>query len=103
MRLLPRRCVGCGSRCRTAWRNSIRGGGGGRDRVRRGGLASLRKAGAQVGRDAVPGCSRQMIAANPKGGFPVPEAFGIRSHRQRLAERGDEVDPHVRARISRGR
>ena len=37
----------------------------------------------------------QMIAANPKGGFPVPEAYSM--HRERLAERGDDVDPHVRA------
>lgn len=42
----------------------------------------------------------EMLAANPKGGFPVPEAYSI--HRQRLAERGDEIDQHIRERIGRG-
>jgi aspartyl-tRNA(Asn)/glutamyl-tRNA(Gln) amidotransferase subunit A len=41
-----------------------------------------------------------MIAANPKGGFPVPEAYSI--HRQRLEERGADFDQNVRTRISRG-
>jgi aspartyl-tRNA(Asn)/glutamyl-tRNA(Gln) amidotransferase subunit A len=41
-----------------------------------------------------------MIAANPKGGFPVPEAYSI--HRERFAVRGREVDPNVYARVMRG-
>ena len=42
----------------------------------------------------------EMVAANPKGGFPVPEAYAI--HRERFAARGAEVDPRVRTRIERG-
>jgi aspartyl-tRNA(Asn)/glutamyl-tRNA(Gln) amidotransferase subunit A len=63
------------------------------------GLAALAKAGAQVKEVAFPFLD-DMIAANPRGGFPVPEAFSI--HRERLATRGHEVDPNVRDRILGG-
>ena len=62
-------------------------------------LAALRKAGAQIVETPFPFLD-QMIAVNPKGGFPVPEAYSL--HRQRLAERGDELDQNVRARVGRG-
>jgi aspartyl-tRNA(Asn)/glutamyl-tRNA(Gln) amidotransferase subunit A len=39
--------------------------------------------------------------ANSRGGFAPPEAYAI--HRERLARRGADVDPNVRARIERGR
>jgi aspartyl-tRNA(Asn)/glutamyl-tRNA(Gln) amidotransferase subunit A len=60
---------------------------------------ALRKAGARVNDVPFP-LLDQMLAANPKGGFPVPEAYSI--HRQRLAERGDEIDRSIRDRIARG-
>lgn len=63
------------------------------------GLERLREAGAHVVEVPFP-LLDEMIAANPKGGFPVPEAYAI--HRERLAQRGAEFDPNVRARISRG-
>jgi aspartyl-tRNA(Asn)/glutamyl-tRNA(Gln) amidotransferase subunit A len=62
-------------------------------------LETLRKAGARVA-DLPFRLLDEMIAANPKGGFPVPEAYAI--HRARFAARGSEVDPHVRTRIERG-
>jgi aspartyl-tRNA(Asn)/glutamyl-tRNA(Gln) amidotransferase subunit A len=63
------------------------------------GLARLRASGARVADTPFPFLD-EMIAVNPKGGFPVPEAYSI--HRERLATRGDDFDPNVRARISRG-
>jgi aspartyl-tRNA(Asn)/glutamyl-tRNA(Gln) amidotransferase subunit A len=63
------------------------------------GLEALAKAGARVF-DLPFRLLDEMVAANPKGGFPVPEAYAI--HRERFATRGAEVDPHVRARIERG-
>jgi aspartyl-tRNA(Asn)/glutamyl-tRNA(Gln) amidotransferase subunit A len=63
------------------------------------GREKLGKAGARVTDVPFPFLD-EMIAANPKGGFPVPEAYSI--HRQNLAERGDDFDQNVRARISRG-
>jgi aspartyl-tRNA(Asn)/glutamyl-tRNA(Gln) amidotransferase subunit A len=63
------------------------------------GLGALAKAGARIS-DLPFRLLDEMVAANPKGGFPVPEAYAI--HRERFATRGAEVDPHVRARIERG-
>jgi aspartyl-tRNA(Asn)/glutamyl-tRNA(Gln) amidotransferase subunit A len=63
------------------------------------GLEQLRQAGARVS-DVPFRLFDEMIAANPKGGFPVPEAYSI--HRERLATRGAEIDPHIRDRIGRG-
>lgn len=64
-----------------------------------GGIERLGKAGARVADAPFPFLDR-MLAANPKGGFPVPEAYSI--HRERLQTRGDAFDPNVRARMSRG-
>src|SRR6266540_3100377 len=63
-------------------------------------VARLEDAGAHVF-DADMPLIEEMIAANAKGGFSPSEALFI--HRERLATRGDEVDPNVRARIERGR
>ncbi|HEX2217019.1 MAG TPA: amidase, partial [Xanthobacteraceae bacterium] len=63
------------------------------------GADRLRKAGVNLYEAPFPFLD-DMIAANPKGGFPVPEAYSI--HRERLAARGDEVDQHIRSRIERG-
>ncbi|MBN8921409.1 MAG: amidase, partial [Rhizobiales bacterium] len=63
------------------------------------GLDTLRKAGVVATPTPFPFLDA-MLAVNPKGGFPVPEAFSI--HRERLATRGEDFDPHVRARIGRG-
>jgi aspartyl-tRNA(Asn)/glutamyl-tRNA(Gln) amidotransferase subunit A len=63
------------------------------------GLTALAKAGAAVKEVPFPFLD-DMIAANPRGGFPVPEAFSI--HRERLATRGHEIDPNVRDRILGG-
>jgi aspartyl-tRNA(Asn)/glutamyl-tRNA(Gln) amidotransferase subunit A len=63
------------------------------------GLERLRKAGARI-EDVPFAFLDEMIAVNPKGGFPVPEAYSI--HRASLATRGDDFDPNVRIRISRG-
>ncbi|HET9904837.1 MAG TPA: amidase [Xanthobacteraceae bacterium] len=63
------------------------------------GLERLRKAGARIGDTPFP-FLEEMLAANPKGGFPVPEAYSI--HRERLAARGEDFDPNVRTRVSRG-
>jgi aspartyl-tRNA(Asn)/glutamyl-tRNA(Gln) amidotransferase subunit A len=41
-----------------------------------------------------------MVETNTLGGLAPPEAFTI--HRDRLARRGDDVDPNVRVRIARG-
>jgi aspartyl-tRNA(Asn)/glutamyl-tRNA(Gln) amidotransferase subunit A len=40
-----------------------------------------------------------MVAVNAKGGLAPPESLMI--HRDRLARRGDAIDPHVRVRIER--
>jgi aspartyl-tRNA(Asn)/glutamyl-tRNA(Gln) amidotransferase subunit A len=62
-------------------------------------VESLRKGGARVN-DIPFALFDQMIAANPKGGFPVPEAYSI--HRQHLATRADDFDQNVRQRVERG-
>jgi aspartyl-tRNA(Asn)/glutamyl-tRNA(Gln) amidotransferase subunit A len=41
-----------------------------------------------------------MVQVNQKGGIVPPEAYAI--HRERLADRGDGIDPNVRLRIERG-
>jgi aspartyl-tRNA(Asn)/glutamyl-tRNA(Gln) amidotransferase subunit A len=63
------------------------------------GLEGLRKAGARVSPAPFP-LLDEMLALNPKGGFPVPEAYSI--HREELARRGDDFDHNVRDRLSRG-
>jgi aspartyl-tRNA(Asn)/glutamyl-tRNA(Gln) amidotransferase subunit A len=63
------------------------------------GIERLRKAGARVTEVPFPFLD-DMIAANPKGGFPVPEAYSI--HRENLASRAGDFDENVRLRVSRG-
>jgi aspartyl-tRNA(Asn)/glutamyl-tRNA(Gln) amidotransferase subunit A len=63
------------------------------------GLDALGKAGAHV-RDAQFTLFDGMLALNPKGGFPVPEAYTL--HREDIRHRGDDFDPNVRDRIARG-
>src|SRR5690606_18827436 len=43
---------------------------------------------------------KAMMEVNAAGGLAPPEAFS--THRDRLARRGDAVDPNVRVRIERG-
>lgn len=62
-------------------------------------MARLRLAGAQIADAPLPQIDA-MMAANQKGGFAASEAYAI--HRERLAERGGEVDPFIRMRIERG-
>jgi aspartyl-tRNA(Asn)/glutamyl-tRNA(Gln) amidotransferase subunit A len=62
-------------------------------------LAGLSKAGARLSDERI-GLLVDLADANAKGGFAPPEAYAI--HRERLARRGDDVDPNVRARIERG-
>ena len=61
-------------------------------------LKLLEKAGARLSDEALPLIDR-MVEVNAKGGLAPPEALMI--HRDRLARRGDVVDPNVRARIER--
>ena len=61
-------------------------------------LKLLEKAGARLSDEALPLIDR-MAEVNAKGGLAPPEALMI--HRDRLARRGDVVDPNVRARIER--
>jgi aspartyl-tRNA(Asn)/glutamyl-tRNA(Gln) amidotransferase subunit A len=63
------------------------------------GIERLRQAGVHAQETPFPFLD-EIIAVNPKGGFPVPEAYAI--HRERLASRGDDFDPNVRLRVSRG-
>lgn len=58
-------------------------------------LASHWKSGADVTLDAL----SIMHAVNDRGGVAPPEAFAV--HRELLAEAGEGVDPHVRARLLR--
>ena len=62
------------------------------------GLKLLEKAGARLSDEAMP-LFDDMVAVNRKGGLSPPEALMI--HRDRLARRGDDIDPNVRARIER--
>ncbi len=61
-------------------------------------LDRLEKAGARLSAEKLP-LLDQMNAVNAKGGIPPVEAFAV--HRDRLARRGDAVDPNVRLRIER--
>jgi aspartyl-tRNA(Asn)/glutamyl-tRNA(Gln) amidotransferase subunit A len=61
-------------------------------------LKLLEKAGARLSEEKLP-LIDDMIAVNAKGGLAPPEALMI--HRDRLARRGDAIDPNVRARIER--
>lgn len=58
----------------------------------------LEKAGARLSEEKLP-LIDDMIAVNAKGGLAPPEALMI--HRDRLARRGDAIDPNVRTRIER--
>lgn len=62
-------------------------------------LSRLGQSGARLSDETI-ALIADMIAVNSKGGFAPPEAFAI--HRDRLARRGTDVDPNVRARIERG-
>jgi aspartyl-tRNA(Asn)/glutamyl-tRNA(Gln) amidotransferase subunit A len=61
-------------------------------------LDRLEKAGARLSAEKLP-LLEQMDAVNRKGGIAPAEAFAV--HRERLAQRGDAVDPIVRLRIER--
>ncbi len=61
-------------------------------------LDRLEKAGARFSSEKLPLLER-MNAVNAKGGIAPAEAFAV--HRDRLARRGDIVDPNVRLRIER--
>ena len=63
-------------------------------------LARLGKAGARLSEETF-ALFDALREANARGGFAPPEAYAI--HRERLARRGHDVDPNVRARIERGR
>jgi aspartyl-tRNA(Asn)/glutamyl-tRNA(Gln) amidotransferase subunit A len=63
-------------------------------------LAQLAKAGARVSEETFD-LFDALREANARGGFAPPESYAI--HRERLARRGGDVDPNVRARIERGR
>jgi aspartyl-tRNA(Asn)/glutamyl-tRNA(Gln) amidotransferase subunit A len=63
-------------------------------------LAQLGKAGGRLS-DETFDLFDALREANARGGFAPPEAYAI--HRERLARRGNDVDPNVRARIERGR
>jgi aspartyl-tRNA(Asn)/glutamyl-tRNA(Gln) amidotransferase subunit A len=62
------------------------------------GLTALEKAGARL-TDEYLALIDDMNDVNAKGGITPTEAYAV--HHQRLAERGDHVDPHVRLRIER--
>ena len=62
-------------------------------------VARLDGVGMRVSREEI-GLLDDMAAANAKGGIPPPESCAI--HRDRIARRGDDIDPHVRFRIERG-
>ena len=61
-------------------------------------LDRLEKAGVHLSAEKLP-LLEQMDAVNRKGGIAPAEAFAV--HRERLAQRGDAVDPIVRLRIER--
>jgi len=62
-------------------------------------LDRLAKAGVRL-TDEKPTLIDAMVETNALGGLAPPEAFLI--HRDRLARRGGDIDPNVRARIARG-
>ena len=61
-------------------------------------LDRLEKAGARLSAEKLPLIDR-MIEILGKGGVLLPEAFAV--HRDRLARRGPDVDPNIRARLGR--
>lgn len=61
-------------------------------------LEALKAAGARLSDEALP-LIDEMVTVNAKGGLAPPEAFMI--HHDRIARRGDAIDPNVRARIER--
>ena len=63
-------------------------------------VALLGKAGARVSEETFD-LFDALREANARGGFAPPESYAI--HGERLARRGADVDPNVRARIERGR
>jgi aspartyl-tRNA(Asn)/glutamyl-tRNA(Gln) amidotransferase subunit A len=63
-------------------------------------LAQFGKAGARLSEETF-ALFDALREVNARGGFAPPEAYAI--HRERLARRGNDVDPNVRARIERGR
>jgi aspartyl-tRNA(Asn)/glutamyl-tRNA(Gln) amidotransferase subunit A len=62
-------------------------------------LARLEKAGCRLSDERLPELDR-MVALQTCAGIGVAEAYSI--HQERLARRGGDVDPIVRARIARG-
>jgi aspartyl-tRNA(Asn)/glutamyl-tRNA(Gln) amidotransferase subunit A len=63
------------------------------------GLDGLGRAGARLSDDKL-ALIDEMVKINSLGGLAPPEAFMI--HRDRLARRGNDVDPNVSVRIARG-
>lgn len=61
-------------------------------------LETLGKAGARITGEAMP-LIDEMMRVNAKGGIAPAEAFAV--HRERLAARGDDIDPNIRMRIER--
>jgi aspartyl-tRNA(Asn)/glutamyl-tRNA(Gln) amidotransferase subunit A len=62
-------------------------------------LEIFNKAGVHLSDEKLP-LIEHMNAVNAKGGISPAEAFAL--HRDRLARRGEDVDPNVRLRIERG-
>jgi len=62
-------------------------------------VAGLDDAGVRTTREEI-SLLDDMAAVNAKGGIPPAESCAI--HRDRIARRGDDIDPHVRFRIERG-
>lgn len=61
---------------------------------------TLGRARVRLSHEALPALDG-MLAVNAKGGFAPVEALAV--HRERLARRGNDCDPNVRARIERAR
>jgi aspartyl-tRNA(Asn)/glutamyl-tRNA(Gln) amidotransferase subunit A len=62
-------------------------------------VARLDEAGVLITREEI-SLLDDMAAVNAKGGIPPAESCAI--HRERIARRGDDIDPHVRFRIEGG-
>ena len=92
-----RRSPACASASRKACRSTDLDDTVGRALSRRR-STRLEKAGARLSDEALP-LIDGMVEVNGKGGLAPPEAYAI--HRDRLARRGDAIDPNVRARIER--